>query len=74
MTTNLSMLSEGDVKMVPLNVNVSAGLKNAVGKAADKERLTLNEWVAQTLADKIGKPSLGEIHRKKPGRRRKVAS
>lgn len=60
--------------MAYLNVQIGADLKNAVGEAAEKEGLTMNEWVAKSLARVLNRKKLGEIKRRPPGRPRKVAS
>ena len=55
-----------------LTINIDPELKNLIGERADEERLPMNEWVAQVLAKKLGRPDLAEIPRKSLGRPRKV--
>lgn len=51
-------------KKVPLNVPVSAALKDAVDRAAIANGQTTNEWVAASLAATLGRPELAVIPRK----------
>ena len=55
-----------------LTINIDPDLKALIGERADEERLPMNEWVAQVLAKKLGRPDLAEIPRKSFGRPRKV--
>lgn len=47
-------------------------LKQLVGEAADRADIAMSEWVVRALAEKLGRPDLAIVPRKKPGRRRKV--
>jgi len=52
----------------PLYLPIDPQLKEAVELVAWNAGMTTNEWVAMVLADKIGKPHLAPIPRKRMGR------
>lgn len=54
-----------------LHIRVHPGLRQLVEEKADLEGLALNEWVAKTLAQMLGKPEYGVVPRKRMGRPRK---
>lgn len=56
---------------VSLHIPVDPELKELIGKAADKEGKTMNEWIAELAAKKLGRPDLADIPRKPMGRPRK---
>jgi len=43
-------------------------LKEAIGVAADKQHVPMNEFIARILADALERPELAEIPRKSTGR------
>jgi hypothetical protein len=55
-----------------LSVDVPSELKNLIGEAADRENISMNEYVARLIAKQFKRPELGNIPRKRPGRPRKV--
>jgi len=54
-----------------LTVPISPDLKEAIGVAADREEIPMNEWVCRTVAKALGKPELATVPRKPFGRPRK---
>lgn len=52
------------------NVYCQSALKKAAERAADKAGLPLSEFAAKAIAEYLGKPNLGDVPRKKLGRRR----
>jgi hypothetical protein len=53
-----------------IRVYADPELKRLAGEEADKQGLPLSEFVAKTLAERLGRPELGRIPRKKVGRPR----
>jgi len=51
-------------------LRISPALKDALGDEADRAGLPLNEYLAQVLAEHLGRPELGIIPRKSIGRPR----
>lgn len=49
--------------MVPMDPR----LKELVGQAAEDAQVTMNEWVARVLAERLGYPELARIPRKNRG-------
>jgi hypothetical protein len=56
-----------------LTVPINPELKEAIGEAADGERMAMNEWVCRTVAKALGRPDLAAVPRKRFGRPRKEA-
>lgn len=55
-------------------IRMGPELKELIGKAADNAGLPMNEYIAQVMAEHLGKPELGQIPRKSLGRPRKEVS
>lgn len=53
-----------------LTVPLDPELKELIGKAADKEGVPMNEWVARLAAEKLERPDLATIPRRPFGRPR----
>lgn len=51
-------------------LRVQPDLIKAADKAADAEELTRNQFWARVVAGHLGKPELGRIPRRHPGRKR----
>lgn len=58
---------------VILTLPVQPELKDAIGTAADAKGMPMNEFVAEVLAQYLGRPELAAIPRKAFGRPRKPA-
>ena len=54
------------------NLRMTERLRKLIVREAAKARLPCNEWIARTLAEKFGDPTLGEIPRATPGRKPRV--
>ncbi len=48
-------------------------LKRLAGLAADRDQVPLSEFFVRAVAEKLGRPDLAVVPRKKPGRPRKDA-
>lgn len=55
----------------PLNIPIHPKLKDRIGRAADKEGVPMNEFVARILAEHLGCPELAKVPRHQMGRPRK---
>lgn len=60
--------------VVPLTVNVPEELKEIVGRFADEEGLSVNQFVARVLARQVKRPDLAKVPRRRPGRPSKKVS
>ncbi len=49
---------------------VSPELKELIGSAADAQGLSMTDWVARTVAEKVKRPDLGVNPKGRPGRPR----
>lgn len=66
----MSEINGGPKKMNVVNVKMTPELKSLVGKAADKENLSMYEWIVGVIADRLGRPELGKVQRRRAGRPR----
>lgn len=57
-----------------IRVYADPRLKDLAGEAADREGLPLSEFVVKVLAERLGRPELALVPRKRPGRPRKRAA
>ncbi len=56
-----------------INFHVDPELKDLAGEAAKKAGIPLGEFIARAIAEKLGRPDLGNIPRISWGRPRKPA-
>jgi hypothetical protein len=57
--------------VVPLHVEISPELKNALGQLADQENIPLNHLVHRLLAKALKRPEFTNVPAKRVGRPRK---
>ncbi len=71
MANKRNVFSGDDKLTATIAVAAAPMLKELAGDAADKEGLPLSEWVVRLIAERLGRPDLATIPRKRPGRHRK---
>jgi hypothetical protein len=54
-----------------IHISSPPELKSLAGRAADEEGYPLSEWVVRLIAEKLKRPDLAVVPRKKMGRPRK---
>jgi len=57
-------------KMNVVNVKMSPELKSLVGKEADKENISMYEWIVNVVAERLGRPELAKVQKRRAGRPR----
>jgi len=65
------LLREKFLMATKVNFAFHPDLRIEIGKAADRDGVPMNEFVARVLADHLGRPELAVIPRKSVGRPRK---
>lgn len=60
-----------DMGLAIYTIRISEPLKHEIGRAADSQNVSMNEYIARVMANHLKKPHLAVIPRKPNGRPRK---